>query len=287
MNEHLRKEYKTAKARAKEGSSQDQYNLGVLYEHGKGVDKDFFKAAKWYKRASKQGHPIAQLNLGTLHLKGKGVKKDNHRAANLFKKSALQGNPSAQFNLGACYLEGRGTELNYKQAFYWTKKAALQGNSLAQHNLSLCYTSGYGIKANQAEAHFWLTKSTNEGTSIPQRNLTATKKSGCMVPPFPIRAILYIVSVFFSAIVNASGILFLAALIWVAIGETIVFFIRKQQKANNRLAISIATFQTKAQKPRPAQANTTNLLARRTIRNSKVAPMKLKAASPHIKPSDD
>jgi TPR repeat protein len=41
-----------------------QFNLGLLYEQGKGVPQDEREAVKWYKEAAERGHALAQLNLG-------------------------------------------------------------------------------------------------------------------------------------------------------------------------------------------------------------------------------
>ncbi|WP_275967705.1 MULTISPECIES: tetratricopeptide repeat protein [unclassified Gammaproteobacteria] len=40
-----------------------QFILGMMYEHGKGVDPDDKEAVKWYRMAAEQGHPGAQKNL--------------------------------------------------------------------------------------------------------------------------------------------------------------------------------------------------------------------------------
>ena len=53
-----------------------EFNLGFLYQHGEGVDKDPKKAAEWYQQAAERGHPSAQYNLGGMYLRGDGVEKD-------------------------------------------------------------------------------------------------------------------------------------------------------------------------------------------------------------------
>src|SRR5262249_7132050 len=42
---------------AEQGVLEAQYNLGILYEKGEGVDKDLAKAASWYEKAADQGDP--------------------------------------------------------------------------------------------------------------------------------------------------------------------------------------------------------------------------------------
>ena len=61
---------------ADEGKAWDQFNLGVMYDNGEGVEQDYAEAAKWYRKASDQGHEKAQFNLGLKYDKGQGVVKD-------------------------------------------------------------------------------------------------------------------------------------------------------------------------------------------------------------------
>ncbi|KAF8920469.1 hypothetical protein BGZ58_004354, partial [Dissophora ornata] len=49
---------------ANQGNASAQYNLGFMYEHGKGVPQDYSKAMEWYLKAANQGHASAQPNLG-------------------------------------------------------------------------------------------------------------------------------------------------------------------------------------------------------------------------------
>lgn len=51
---------------AEKGSAQAQYNLGVCYENGEGVEKDTSEAMKWYRIAFEQGHKDAETALQKL-----------------------------------------------------------------------------------------------------------------------------------------------------------------------------------------------------------------------------
>lgn len=55
---------------ADQGSSEAQYNLGVIYEHGEGVEPDEVEAYHWYRKAAEQGEVAAQYNLGVIYQKG-------------------------------------------------------------------------------------------------------------------------------------------------------------------------------------------------------------------------
>ncbi len=48
---------------AEQGNVNAQYNLGFMYDKGKGVPKDDAEAAKWYRLAADQGNADAQWNV--------------------------------------------------------------------------------------------------------------------------------------------------------------------------------------------------------------------------------
>ncbi|BAS67713.1 MAG: sel1 repeat family protein [Gammaproteobacteria bacterium] len=61
---------------AKQGDAQSQYELGLMYELGAGVDKDLSQAFEWYQKSAQQEQAKAQYNLGIFFALGKGTKKD-------------------------------------------------------------------------------------------------------------------------------------------------------------------------------------------------------------------
>jgi len=65
---------------AEQGDAQAQYNLGVMYDNGKGIPQDYIKAVQWYTEAAKQGDAGAQLFLGVMYYSGKGVPQDYKEA---------------------------------------------------------------------------------------------------------------------------------------------------------------------------------------------------------------
>lgn len=106
------------------GSAKGQYRLGVAYEWGEGVEKDYAKAFKWYSKAAKQKNRGGQYGLGSLYANGRGVRRDTAEAAKWFKLSANQGVAYAQYALGMLFLEGDGIGRNYRQAYFWLALAA-------------------------------------------------------------------------------------------------------------------------------------------------------------------
>src|SRR6266496_4228191 len=61
---------------AEQGDASAQNNLGVMYENGQGLSKDYGQAHVWYRQAAEQGLPSAQANIGVLYENGLGVPRD-------------------------------------------------------------------------------------------------------------------------------------------------------------------------------------------------------------------
>ena len=77
---YKRKDYKTAYKLwlplAEQGNASAQYNLGVMYEKGRGVPQDYKEAVRWYRLSAEQGIREAQFNLGVMYKDGQGVPQD-------------------------------------------------------------------------------------------------------------------------------------------------------------------------------------------------------------------
>lgn len=116
---------------AADGDVASQYNLGMKYARGDGVQQDYKVAAKWLEMAANKGDMDAQAALGVMYQKGQGVQQDNNIAASLYKRAALQGDKMSQYNLASIYANGRGSMRNDKEAFFWVTLASVE-NTEAQ-----------------------------------------------------------------------------------------------------------------------------------------------------------
>lgn len=76
---------------ADQGNALAQFNLGLMYDDGKGVAQDYKEAVKWYRKAADQGHAKAQSNLGTTYANGYGVTQDFVQAHMWWNIAAAQG----------------------------------------------------------------------------------------------------------------------------------------------------------------------------------------------------
>lgn len=108
-----------------------QTNLGILYENGWGVEKDYQQAYLWYKKAAAKGEMNAQHNLASLYQQGHGVEKDLNKAASWYEKAAEQDNGESQLLLGLMYIEIG----EYVSATYWYQRAVNNQVEGAQKNL--------------------------------------------------------------------------------------------------------------------------------------------------------
>jgi len=147
--------------------------VGLMYQNGQGVAKDYVEAVKWYSKAAEQGHGVAQRSLARLekHLRRQGNRppqsrqikakraftpdfdagtaayeqKDYATALRHFRPLAKRGNSDAQFQLGIMYVVGRGVSKDLSEAVRWFRKAAEWGHANAQNRLGDMYRWGWGV----------------------------------------------------------------------------------------------------------------------------------------------
>jgi len=111
-------------AMAEKGDIHAQYSVGRLYEKGRGVDRDFATAIKWYRQAAEKGHADSQYRLAVGYGYGLGVKKDETLGVMWLRKAAANGQKRAQKSLGKAYEDGLfGLPRDPAQAKYWYDKA--------------------------------------------------------------------------------------------------------------------------------------------------------------------
>ena len=106
---------------AEQGDVAAQYNLGMMYARGDGVDEDLATAAEWFERAAEQGHPEAQARIGAMYVRGLGVEQDSATGVDWLQRAAEQHHVQSQFDLGVLYANGDGV-----QNFYPAREAQMQ-----------------------------------------------------------------------------------------------------------------------------------------------------------------
>jgi hypothetical protein len=116
-------------------NSKIMYLLGYMYYLGKGVEQNYNKAIKYYKRSAEMGNSYALNCLGTMYCLGIGVERNYEESIKYYKKSAEMGNRYAMSNLGHAYIMGEGVEKNFEEAIKYYIMAIENGNEFAMDNL--------------------------------------------------------------------------------------------------------------------------------------------------------
>ena len=128
--------------------------------------------------AAKEGHSDSQFNVALMYEQGIGIAKNEKEAVVWYGKSASQGNSAAQFNLGVLYENGRGTAIDFAKANEFYRKASVQGDPLAIGNLGMLYVRGQGVNENKVAGVALLLVSATMDSS-PQnhakQNISATR----------------------------------------------------------------------------------------------------------------
>lgn len=178
-------------ALAKQGKASSQYKVGRLYARGRGVERDYREAAKWYGLAVAQGYSLAEVRLGSLYASGKGVTKDVPRALALFRKASAKGSIGAQYFLGVMHQKGTGVERNQFKAAQWFRKAATMGQVNAQFSLGFSYNKGRGVRKSYREALKWFRLAANQKHAPSMGMLGAHYRSGWGVRRSNVRAYMW------------------------------------------------------------------------------------------------
>lgn len=65
--------FKALLEKAKQGDVTAQVEVAECYYDGKGVEKSYTEAVKWFRKAAEQGNASAQKNLADCYYNGFGV----------------------------------------------------------------------------------------------------------------------------------------------------------------------------------------------------------------------
>ena len=91
------------------------------------IGRDYTRAAGIYSSLAKNGNAEAEYQLGVLYKIGRGVEKNYEQAFLFFLKAAELGNKKAQYALGEMYEFGSGTAQSDEKAVLWYARSSEQG----------------------------------------------------------------------------------------------------------------------------------------------------------------
>ena len=83
--------FKSFERSAEKGHVESQFQLGLLYEYGKGVKTAYNNSAQWYKLAAAYDHVVAVYRLGFLYESGLGVSQDYVKAKGYYTRAFEMG----------------------------------------------------------------------------------------------------------------------------------------------------------------------------------------------------
>jgi hypothetical protein len=149
---------------AKEDDEKAQYNVGLMYAQGLGVQKDMSKAVKWYEKSATQGNAFAQYNLAQYyHYQGSTDTHAYAKAKYWYEKCVKNEVKESYNNLGALYLEGLGVPKDEVKAFELFKQGADKLDASASINVALLYAWGKHVSHDKMKAYDYLKTALKQG----------------------------------------------------------------------------------------------------------------------------
>ena len=101
---------------AKEGVSNAQYNVGLMYHNGLGTKQDFEQAFKWLLKSSEQGNLNSIRLISTMYALGNGIKKDFIKSYMWAKIGADNDDQNSKILLDGLLKEMSKSEINKANA---------------------------------------------------------------------------------------------------------------------------------------------------------------------------
>lgn len=169
--DHARAVKETANLRkaADEGDAQSQFDLGIRYLHGNGVDKNERQAAEWLIAAANSGHKRAQFELSIMSSMCITDLLDRKDYEKWLRRAAEPGLVDAQHSMSRAYFfpEG-GIEYDTRKGMRWLYMAAMRNHDVSQFDLGEIFLEGSRdqprdyIRAFGATALKWWARRPNE-----------------------------------------------------------------------------------------------------------------------------
>ena len=154
------------------------FDLGLIYEKGKGRPIDFEKARECYQQAVDLGHSQAMVQLAGLYFNGLVGSRDEQQALSLYKKAATLGERDALYQLGLLSETGVATALDFSAAIQYYQQAADKGDEKAMLALARIYQYGLGVPKDNQQAATYYKKLAVLGNAYAQYQLATFSYEG-------------------------------------------------------------------------------------------------------------
>lgn len=161
-----------------------QVRLGQLYESGTaGVKRNWAEAAVWYGMAARQDDPMGLCKLGMCYQLGRGVQKDYQQASSYFLQAQIQGCDHAKVELAFLGLHGYGVPKDEANAIRTLQELAKNDFAPALAELGKCYLSGIGVKTDLAAGFDYISRAAKAGDPRGQYLMGYCHQKGIMTKP--------------------------------------------------------------------------------------------------------
>ena len=147
------------------------HHLGRIHHFGFGVPRNSFLARRYYVQSINDGYEGSADTLASLHLSQIDSDILNESLEGLLEKHARDGDAVAQYNLGYSYYIGLNREKNHRQAAIWFLKAASLSDVDAQFMLGQLYMKGQGVEQNDEQCFIWTEVAKKNGHKDADENL--------------------------------------------------------------------------------------------------------------------
>lgn len=160
------------------GNGYSSYLLGLLYQNGSKVNKDFTKSMSYFELAGNQGNLHGFRRIGFCCYQGYDTKRNYSLAVKYYQIGCEHEDPRSINSLGRCYQNGKGVEQSFQKAFDLYKRAADLGSPYAMNNLGKCYECGFGCDRDYNIASQLYQKAAELGESYGFNNLALMYEKG-------------------------------------------------------------------------------------------------------------
>ncbi|WP_406040633.1 hypothetical protein [Succinimonas sp.] len=131
---------------------QHPLEMGIMYDQGINVKKDYAQAEKYYRMAIKDGKSAAFCHLGDMFREGRGVQKDMRAAVGQYTQGSMKNEPSCMKQLAYIKLtEPRYTNANEAYALLDKAVHSDRSDKKAAQYLGAMKVYGEGTPKDEAE----------------------------------------------------------------------------------------------------------------------------------------
>lgn len=159
----------------RQGVRGARHQIGRIYHFGFGVPRNFNSARRYYVQSINEGYGQSADTLASLHLGQVSNSVLQGSLEDLLEKHADEGDAVAQYNLAYSHYLGLNREKDLSEASSWFMKAASLGDADAQFMLGQLYMNGEGVAQNDEQCFIWSQVAKLNGHKDADQNLQACR----------------------------------------------------------------------------------------------------------------